>query len=415
MDDIKEQVLQQLQSVVQRVWDSNSLYRRKMEELNILPEDIRSMDDFKKLPLTTKQDLRDSYPLGMLACPKEQVVRLHASSGTTGKPTFVPYTQKDIDMWRKCMAERLETAGVRSSDVFQIILGYGLFTGALGFHYGAEQLGAMVIPSGGGFTDRQLLLMEDAGTTVFTSTPSYALYLAERIEKENLRARLRLRLAILGGEAWTEDLGEQIENMLGVTVINSYGLSEIMGPGVAMECPEKQGMHFNEQHFYIETIDPKRGTPLPDGDLGEMVVTTLTKEAFPLVRYRTRDLSSLRTEPCPCGQKGKRINRVAGRNDDMLIIRGVNIFPSQVEVALAHVGGITLHYRIEVCDRNGMPDLTVVCESQNLLAETEKKLLMEQAICVLKENLGIRVNVRIEDPEALGRHEGKALRVLHVA
>ena len=215
MDDIKEQVLQQLQRVVQRVWDSNSLYRRKMEELNILPEDIRSMDDFKKLPLTTKQDLRDSYPLGMLACPKEQVVRLHASSGTTGKPTFVPYTQKDIDMWRKCMAERLETAGVRSSDVFQIILGDGLFTGALGFHYGAEQLGAMVIPSGGGFTDRQLLLMEDAGTTVFTSTPSYALYLAERIEKENLRARLRLRLAILGGEAWTEDLVEQIENILG--------------------------------------------------------------------------------------------------------------------------------------------------------------------------------------------------------
>ncbi|WP_286951556.1 MULTISPECIES: phenylacetate--CoA ligase family protein [Aminobacterium] len=415
MGSHEQATLLRLQNMVHRVWNAQGSYRQKMEVAGISPDDIQSIDDFKKLPFTTKQDLRDSYPLGMLACPREQVVRLHASSGTTGKPTFVPYTQKDIDIWKECMAECLATAGVAPNDVFQIILGYGLFTGALGFHYGAEKLGAMVIPSGGGFTDRQLMLMEDAHTTVFTSTPSYALYLAERVAKESLISRLHLRLAILGGEAWTEDMGSQIEEMLGVTVINSYGLSEILGPGVAMECGAKRGMHFNETHFFAETVNAENGKALLDGEFGELVITTMTKEAFPLIRYRTRDLTSLISEPCPCGRHGKRIARVTGRNDDMLIIRGVNIFPSQVEAALADVKGISLHYRLDVDHKQGMPDLTVVCESVSLLSASEMEKLRTRTSHCLKEHLGIRVDVRIEAPEALGRNEGKALRVLHVA
>lgn len=415
MFQVDKSTLIGLQKIVRQVWNTHGLYRRKMEQCGIFPEDIHSIDDFKKLPFTTKQDLRDSYPLGLLACSQNQVVRLHASSGTTGKPTFVPYTQRDINDWKECMAECLKTAGVTSDDVFQIILGYGLFTGALGFHYGAEKIGAMVIPSGGGFTDRQLLLMEDAQTTVFTSTPSYALYLAEKIVKHNLRSRLNLRLAILGGEAWTEDMGHQIEEMLGITVINSYGLSEIMGPGVAMECNAKNGMHFNHNHFFMETIDAESAQPLADGEFGELVITTINKEAFPLIRYRTRDLTSLITEPCSCGRQGKRIARVAGRNDDMLIIRGVNVFPSQVEAALASVKGLSLHYHLEVRHHKDMPELTVVCESAKLLSESGREQLKAKTSHHLKEKLGIRINVQIADPETLVRNEGKACRVMHVA
>ena len=409
-----EKQLEALKNVVTRVWRNNAVYRGKMEAAGIYPDDIASLADFRKLPFTVKQDLRDSYPLGMCCASRDDVVRIHASSGTTGKPTIVPYTKSDLDVWSECMAECLATAGVTKGDVFQVILGYGLFTGALGFHYGAERLGATVVPTGGGFTERQLLLMEDMGTTAFTSTPSYALHLSEIVESRGLRDRLRLRLAILGGEAWTPEMGEVIERRLGVTAVNSYGLSEIMGPGVAMECPHKTGMHFNDRHFFMEVLG-EDDMPVPDGQWGELAITTLTKEAFPLIRYRTRDLASLVDEPCACGRAGKRLARVTGRNDDMLIIRGVNVFPSQVEAALAKIGGLSLNYCLEVAERGGMKELSVICESERLLDDEGAEALRADASRKLHEALAIRVGVRILRPETLERSSGKAVRVVKVA
>lgn len=406
--------LEDLQRTVKRVWENVPFYRARMEDWNVTPDDIKSLDDLKKLPFMTKSDLRDNYPMGLLACPKDEVVRVHASSGTTGKPTVVAYTAGDIDSWTECMASCLKTAGVNEKDVFQVILGYGLFTGALGFHYGAERLGAMVIPTGGGFTGRQLMLMEDLGTTVFTSTPSYALYLAEEIRKRNIRHKLKLRLAILGGEAWTEEMRKEIEEALDVVAVDSYGLSEVVGPGVAMECPQRKGLHGNWDHFIFEVVDPATGLPVPEGQEGELVITSLKKEAMPVIRYRTRDLTRLIRGTCSCGRQDVRIDRVKGRCDDMLIIRGVNVFPSQVEAALAQVPELSLHYFLEVTERKGLKELCVVCELKDSLSGKELEAVERKTSRVLHEVLGIRVGLRLEQPGTVERSSGKAARIVRV-
>ncbi len=407
--------LEALQKTVKRVWDRVPQTRAKMEHAGITPEDIRSPGDLSRLPFTTKQDMRDAYPTGLLACDKRELVRFHASSGTTGKPTVVAYTRNDIATWTECMANCLETAGVTPDDTFQVILGYGLFTGALGFHYGAEALGAAVVPTGGGFTERQLLLMEDLGTTVLTSTPSYALHLAEIIRERSLRDRFPLRTVILGGEAWSEAMRERIEKELDVIAIDSYGLSEIIGPGVAMECPCRCGLHMDSRHFLAEIIDPETGEVLPDGEEGELVITTITKEAMPLIRYRTRDLTRIIPEPCACGRTGIRLARVKGRSDDMLIIRGVNVFPSQVEAVLDQIPGLSLNYQLEITEKDYLKELTVHCESEACMGEEAFEALARRASKKLNEGLGIRVGFRLLAPGALERSTGKAIRVKKAA
>lgn len=407
--------MEALQRTVRRVWDRVPLSRNKMEKAGVTPEDIKRPEDLRRLPFTTKQDMRDAYPTGLLACDKRELVRYHASSGTTGKPTVVAYTKNDIASWTECMANCLETAGVTPDDTFQVILGYGLFTGALGFHYGAEALGAAVVPTGGGFTERQLLLMEDLGTTVLTSTPSYALHMAELIRERNIRDRFPLRMVILGGEAWSEAMRERIEKELDVVAIDSYGLSEIIGPGVAMECGCRNGLHLNSRHFLAEIIDPATGEVLPDGEEGELVLTTITKEAMPLVRYRTRDLTRIIPEPCPCGRTGVRLARVKGRSDDMLIIRGVNVFPSQIEALLDRIPGLSLNYQLEITEKDYLKELTVHCESEAALDEEASGKLARLASKKLSEGLGIRVGFSLLAPGALERSTGKAVRIKKAA
>ncbi|MFP4483039.1 MAG: phenylacetate--CoA ligase family protein [Thermovirgaceae bacterium] len=410
----KERQLENLQKTVRRMWEGVPFYRARMEDRNLSPEDIKSLEDLRQLPFMTKEDLRDQYPMGILACGRRDVRRVHASSGTTGKPTVVSYTQGDLDSWSECMARCLERAGMTADDVFQVILGYGLFTGALGFHYGAERLGAMVVPTGGGFTGRQIMLMEDLATTVFTSTPSYALYLAEEIEKRGIRDRLNLRLAILGGEAWTAQMRDRIEEALGVTALDSYGLSEVIGPGVAMECPEKTGLHANWDHFLFEIVDPETGLSVEEGQRGELVITSLTKEAMPVIRYRTRDLTRFLSGPCPCGRDDLRIDRVKGRCDDMMIIRGVNVFPSQIEAVLGQFPEVSLHYFLEVTEKKGLKEMTVVCEDENFLDREEKERLRQRVGKALHEVLGIRVGLRLVDPGTVERSSGKAVRIVRV-
>ena len=407
--------MEALQKTVRRVWDRVPLTRSRMEKAGVTPDDIKRPEDLRRLPFTTKQDMRDAYPTGLLACEKRELVRYHASSGTTGKPTVVAYTKNDIASWTECMANCLKTAGVTEDDTFQVILGYGLFTGALGFHYGAEAIGAAVVPTGGGFTERQLLLMEDLGTTVLTSTPSYALHLAELIRERNLRDRIPLRMVILGGEAWSEAMRDRIEKELDVVAIDSYGLSEIIGPGVAMECGCRSGLHLNGRHFLAEIIDPVSGEVLPEGEEGELVITTLTKEAMPLVRYRTRDLTRILPGPCPCGRPGVRLARVKGRSDDMLIIRGVNVYPSQVEALLAQIAGLSLNYQLEVSEKDYLKELTVHCESETALDEEAASRLARFASKKLNEGLGIRVGFRLLAPGSLERSTGKAVRIRKAA
>ncbi len=404
--------LERLQSLVGRVWERVAPYRRKMEELGISPESIGSLDDLRKLPFTTKADLRENYPLGLLACDRRKAVRVHASSGTTGKPTVVAYSEGDVALWSDIMAHRLAVAGLTDKDVFQVILGYGLFTGALGFHWGAERLGAMVVPAGGGFTERQLLLMEDLATTAFTSTPSYALHLAEVIGAAGIRDRLALRVGIFGAEAWTEEMRLRIEEGLSIVALDSYGLSEVIGPGVAMECPERSGLHFDPDHFLVEIVDPDTGEPLPAGSEGEVVITTLTKEALPVIRYRTRDLSRLLPADCPCGCGEPRLARIKGRCDDMLIIRGVNVFPSQVEVALSRVEGLSLHYQLHVLTDGAMKELKVLCEAERPVGDDEASRMAKRAVRAIQTVTTIRVSVEILPPGTLERNGGKALRVV---
>ena len=409
--------LKRLQQVVGRVYHTVGFYRKAFDKAGVTPDDIRSLDDLKRLPFTCKQDLRDNYPFGLFSVPMSSIVRLHASSGTTGKPTVVGYTQRDIDTWATLMARSFVAAGLTKNDIIHNAYGYGLFTGGLGAHYGAEKLGASVIPMSGGSTKKQIMLLQDFGPTAICCTPSYLLYLVEAGKEMGVDMKsLRLRVGILGAEPWSERMREQIERELDITALDIYGISEIMGPGVAMECIEgKNGLHINEDHFIVETIDPKTEEVLPPGSPGELVFTTITKEAFPLVRYRAKDISRLMPQVCRCGRTFMRMERVSGRSDDMLIIRGVNVFPSQIESVLMEVGGLEPHYLL-IVDRDGSLDtLEVQVEvSERIFSDEIRELQnMEKRITKdIKDYLGITAKVKLVEPKSLERFEGKALRVL---
>ncbi len=409
--------LKRLQNTVERVYNLVPFYRKKLDEVNVKPEDIKSLDDLKRLPFTTKQDLRDNYPFGLFTIPLEQVVRVHASSGTTGKPTVVGYSKRDIDIWSDLMARSLAAAGVSKGDIIQNAYGYGLFTGGLGAHYGGERLGATVIPISGGNTKKQIMIMKDFGSTVLTATPSYTLYLAETIHDMGVkREELKLRVGILGAEPWSEEMRNAIEEKLGIDAIDIYGLSEILGPGVAIECIEaKKGLHIWEDAFIPEIIDPETGEVLPDGEEGELVITTIQKEAIPLLRYRTRDITRIIKEPCKCGRTHRRIERIKGRTDDMLIIRGVNIFPSQIESLLMETEGVEPHYQIIVDRVNNLDTMEVKVEvSEKIFSDEIKHLqrLKEQIEKDIKDLYGISVKVTLAEPKTLQRFEGKAKRVI---
>ncbi len=415
--DLEALQLRRLQALVERVYHLVPFYRRRMEESGVKPEHIRTLGDLKLLPLTAKQDIRDNYPFGLFAAPMDQIVRIHASSGTTGKSTPVAYTQRDIDNWAELMARTLAAGGVHRGDIAHVAYGYGLFTGGLGVHYGAERLGAAVIPVSGGQTRRQIMLIQDFGPTVLCCTPSFALYLAEVGQEMGVDlAKTKLRVGIFGAEPWTEGMRSEIENRLHLDALDIYGLSEIMGPGVSIECIEaKQGLHMFEDHFLPEVLDPATLEPLTQGEMGELVITTLTKEAFPLLRYRTRDLTSLNYAPCKCGRTIVRMNRVQGRSDDMLIIRGVNVFPSQIEAVLMETPGVAPHYQL-IVDREGQLDtLEVQVEVDETTFSDEVKQLQTLAKNIqsrIKDYYTVSVKVKLVEPRSIPRSEGKAKRVI---
>jgi phenylacetate-CoA ligase len=409
--------LKRLKDLAERVYATVPFYKEAFDEKGVKADDIKSIQDLHKLPFTMKQDLRDNYPFGMFATPMENVVRIHASSGTTGKPTVVGYTRRDIDTWSELMARTLAAAGTHKGDIVHNAYGYGLFTGGLGFHYGAERLGASVIPVSGGNTKRQILLMKDFGPTVLTCTPSYSLHLFDVAAEEGLDFKtLKFRVAVCGAEPWTENMRKEIENKLDLHAVDIYGLSEIIGPGVSVECVEaKNGLHIFEDHFIPEVIDPQTGESLPYGEIGELVFTTLTKEAFPLIRYRTRDLSVLYREPCKCGRNLVRMGRITGRSDDMLIIRGVNVFPSQIESVLMARKDVAPHYVLIVDRKERMDTLQVDIEiDEGAFSDAVKDLQnMEQEIQKdIKDLLGVSCKVRLVEPKSIQRSEGKAQRVI---
>jgi phenylacetate-CoA ligase len=409
--------LRRLQSVVARVYNTVPFYKKHFDEAGTKPEDIRTLNDLGKLPFTYKDNLRDNYPFGMFTVPMDNVVRIHASSGTTGKPTVVGYTARDIQTWAELMARTLMAGGASKGDMIHNAYGYGLFTGGLGFHYGAEKLGASVIPISGGNTKRQVMIMKDFAPTILTCTPSYALLIAEVAEEMGIDFRdLHFKAGIFGAEPWSEQMREEIERKLNLKAMDIYGLSEIIGPGVSVECIEAQkGLHIFEDHFIPEIIDPETEEVLPYNTPGELVFTTITKEAFPVIRYRTRDISILHPEPCRCGRTMVRMGRVRGRSDDMLIIRGVNVFPSQIESVIMEFEGIEPHYQL-VVEREGVLDsLTVMVEVNEKIFSDEVKNLqaMEQNLEKnVKEMLGVSAKVRLVEPKSIQRTEGKAVRVI---
>ncbi|MGD9331373.1 MAG: phenylacetate--CoA ligase [Desulfobacterales bacterium] len=409
--------LRRLKATIDRGYASVPFYRKQFEAAGLTPGDVQSLQDLQRLPFTTKQDLRDNYPFGMFAVPMENVVRIHASSGTTGQPTVVGYTARDVDTWAALMARSLMAGGATRGDMIHNAYGYGLFTGGLGAHYGAEKLGASVIPVSGGNTKRQIMIMKDFGPTILTATPSYALHLAEVAAEMNVSFRdLKFKYGIFGAEPWSESMRTEIEAKLGLVAVDIYGLSEVIGPGVAMECHEaKKGLHIFEDHFIPEIIHPETGEVLPYGETGELVFTSITKEAFPVIRYRTRDITSLNPEPCVCGRTMARMNKVSGRSDDMLIIRGVNVFPSQIESVLMEMKNVEPHYQL-VVDREGQLDiLTVMVEVSEAMFSDEVKTLqgMEKEITKnIKDYLGVSARVKLVEPKAIARSQGKAVRVI---
>jgi len=415
-EELEKLQLRRLKETVYRVYAFVPAYKEKMDQAGIKPDDINSLEDLHKLPFTTKQDLRDNYPFGMFALPMSEVVRVHSSSGTTGKPTVVGYSRRDIDTWAELMARALTSAGANRHSIIQNSYGYGLFTGGLGVHYGAEKLGASVIPTSGGNSKRQIMLMQDFGTTVLTCTPSYALFLAEVMEEIGISpSDLKLQCGVFGAEPWSENMRREIETKLQIDAFDIYGLSEIVGPGVAIECPAKQGLHLAEDHFIAEIIDPETGQNLPDGSMGELVITTITKEALPMIRYRTRDLTKLDRSVCECGRTHTRMQKVLGRSDDMVIIRGVNVFPSMVESVLLNIPGVEPHYLL-VVDRKGNLDiLEVRVEVSEKVFSDEVRKLEELGSTISKElesALGISVKVRLVEPKSIERSEGKSKRVI---
>jgi len=406
-----------LREQLARVYEAVPFYRQALRNQNIRPEDIRSLDDVRRLPFTRKSDFRDNYPFGLLAVPRKQLARIHASSGTTGKPTVVAYTKRDLDTWREVCARGLAAAGITADDTVQIAMGYGLFTGGIGWHYGSEHLGAAVVPMSSGNTKRQIMLIQDFDVTVFVCTPSYAIFVAEQAEEMGVDLRqTKLRVGIHGAEPWTEAMRREIHQRMGLDPIDTYGLSEIMGPGVSGECTYHCGLHLNEDHFLVEIIDPATGNPLPYGEQGELVITTLTKEALPVIRYRTGDITRLDPTPCQCGRTLVRMDKVAGRTDDMLIVRGVNVFPSQIESVLLQVEGIQPHYLIVVDrERGALDDLEVLVEvSEDMFTDDIGRLkgLREKAEYEMRETLGIQARIKLVEPNSIERSMGKAKRVI---
>ena len=412
--EIRKLQSQRLVEQVRFVWDNVPYYRHKMEEKGVTPEDIKGIEDIVKLPFLKKDDLRDSYPDGLRGVPAKDVVRIHSTSGTTGKRVVAYYTKEDLELWDTCVARALCAADITDEDVVQVCYGYGLFTGGLGLHGGAEKLGCMTLPMSSGSTDRQLQFMEDLKSTVLCCTPSYAAYLAESIQERGLKDRIHLRRGIFGAEAWSEDMRASIEASLGIKAMDIYGLTELSGPGVAYECSAQNGMHINEDHFFAEIIDPDTCESLPMGSKGELVFTSLTKKGFPLLRYRTRDICILSEEKCSCGRTFVKMSRPMGRSDDMLIVKGVNVFPSQIETVLIQQG-YAANYQIIVDRQNHSDTLDVLIEmtpenfSDNLgkITAQEKSLVAE-----LKAMLGIYANVHLVAPKSIARSEGKAVRVI---
>ena len=406
---------ERLRGVVRRVYEHVPFYRAKMQKIGLTPFDIKTVEDLPLLPFTEKNDLRDNYPFGLFAVPQSEIIRIHASSGTTGKPSVAGYTSGDIDRWSELMARAMYCAGVTKEDVVQVSYGYGLFTGGLGAHYGAERVGASVVPMSGGNTQRQLMLMEDFGATALCCTPSYAVNLIDALQQAGITTdRLKLKKGVFGAEPWTEAMRSHIETALGIDAINIYGLSEIMGPGVSVECMAKDGMHVWEDHFVPEIIG-EDNKPLPHGQMGDLTFTTLTKHGMPLIRYRTHDLTQLIDSPCACGRTHIRMGRLTGRTDDMLIIRGVNVFPSQIEHALLQVKGIEPHYQIVVERKGALDAVTVMVElSPDLISDTIKD--MERLTAEIQSQLAshalIHAKVVLTPPGSIPRSEGKAQRVI---
>ena len=415
-DGIRHVQSDRLRETVERVYFNVPYYREKMQKEGLGPEKIQSIDDIVKLPFTTKQDLRDNYPFGLFAVPMSEIVRVHASSGTTGKPTVVGYTRNDISTWSEVMARTLTSAGANRNDFIQVAYGYGLFTGGLGLHYGGEKIGASVIPISGGNTIRQIQLMRDFGSTVLACTPSYALFLAEAINESGIkREELKLRVGVFGAEPWTENMRREIEDKLKIKAIDIYGLSEVIGPGVAFECPFQEGLHISEDHFFPEIIDPETLQVLPAGSIGELVFTTITKEGLPLIRYRTRDLTQLTFDKCKCGRTLVRMEKCLGRSDDMLIIRGVNLFPSQVETVILEMKEIKPHYLLIVDRINNLDTLELKVEVDEAFFQdkiSQLESLRQKLQTNLESATGLAIKVTLVEPKVLERFESKAKRVI---
>jgi len=415
-EELEKLQLERLQQKVKYVYEKVPFYRAKFQEMGVTPKDIKSLDDVTRLPFTSKTDFRDNYPFGLMAVPLSEVVRVHASSGTTGKPVVAAYNAKDIDTWSNLMARTLVSAGAHSGDIIQNAYGYGLFTGGLGFHYGGERLGAAVIPVSSGNTKRQIMLIEDLGSTILACTPSYALILAETAWEMGVDlASTQLRIAACGAEPWSENMRAEIEAKAGVTAIDIYGLTEVVGPGVSCECPYKAGMHIWEDHFLAEIVDPVTGEPLPYGQQGELVLTTLTKEALPVIRFRTHDIVNLHPETCKCGRTMARMSKVQGRTDDMLIVRGVNVFPTQIESVLLSIERVEPHYQIVVDRERHLDDIEIWVEVSDAVFSDEMRSLEELEGRVRAEMdsvLGISARIKLVEPKTITRSEGKAKRVI---
>ena len=404
-----------LVKTVNRVYHNVEFYRKKMQAVGIEPGDIKGIEDITKLPYTTKDDLRDNYPFGLFAVPQSEIVRIHASSGTTGKATVVGYTRRDIDIWSECVSRVLSMAGIGKNDIIQVAYGYGLFTGGLGLHYGAENSGATVVPMSTGNTKKLITMMEDFGATAIACTPSYLLHIAETIREMGVLDKIKLKAAVCGAEPWTEQMRLQIEEELGINAHDIYGLSEIMGPGVAADCKFHKGLHVYEDHFMPEIITPDTLTPATPGEVGELVFTTLTKEGLPLIRYRTKDLTSIDYSRCECGRTLARISRFKGRSDDMLIIRGVNVFPSQVEAALLELGETSPHYMMIVDRENNLDTLEIQVEVEERFFTDEIRQLEDLSKKIghaIQQALGISAKIKLVEPKTLERSMGKAKHVI---
>lgn len=414
-DEMQALQSKRLVKTVNRVYHNVEYYRKKMQAMGIEPGDIKGIEDIGRLPYTTKDDLRDTYPFGLFAAPQSEIVRIHASSGTTGKATVVGYTRKDIDIWSECVARCLAGAGITSEDTIQVAYGYGLFTGGLGAHYGAENLGATVVPMSTGNTKKLTTMMKDFGVTGIACTPSYLLHIAETLEEDGDLDKIKLKAAVCGAEPWTEQMRLQIEEKLHINAFDIYGLSEIMGPGVACDCIYHKGLHVHEDHFFPEIVSPETLQPVAAGETGELVFTTLTKEGIPLIRYRTKDLTSISYDKCDCGRTTARISRFKGRSDDMLIIRGVNVFPSQIEAALLEMGETTPHYMMIVDRVNNLDSLEVQVEvEERFFSDEIRELenLTKKIAHVIQQAIGLAVKVKLVEPRSLERSMGKAVHVI---